>query len=75
MDDDVRSCKDKSKVKCYYGRTAGVLSITRPCGIRLGIIFDFENLWNNLISGIYEMYVHESLSQVSVALYGTIFSS
>ncbi|CAG2216851.1 unnamed protein product [Mytilus edulis] len=52
-DEEVKSCKDKSKLNKFYKTTAGMLFVIRPCGV---------------IVGFAEMYSHESLTQVFLLL-------
>lgn len=52
-DEEVKSCKDKSKLNKFYKTTAGMLFVIRPCGV---------------IVGFAEMYSHESLTQVVLLL-------
>ena len=52
-DNDGIGCRKAESIKKFYETTAGIISIIRPCGIRLGT---------------YECYTKESLSQLLLCL-------
>ena len=52
-DDDGIGCRDAPKITKFFDTTAGIISIIRPCGIRLGT---------------YECYTKESSSQLMLSL-------